>query len=316
MGTISQNLKNFRFWKFRRFGTPPPEHKKPHFISVFKANEETAVKACIERVFAFSASSSRMAYSVVDADIVPEEIRELSPTRMLFVNTQPNRQQIRMLKYLGIPYLSIEAGLSDYPSQDVSSIAPRSGIGEIVGRRNAIYVHKPTKRNLPIIVNAFLEAKRQYPDLLMMLSGAEVGEISALNLDLMVIEPDASKNKRQLGDILISNEGEFNPDWAAAANLCILLSENKNIYQSANMALGSGASLLTYRVDLEAYDTLNDLEAIGAIWSAQNPKLLAAAITQALSPEKTALTVGQSLEHLTAREDQLSQAVDTLLDQD
>ena len=317
MSTLSQKLKNFHLWRFNRFGKQATVPRKPHFVSVFDKNAGADLQSYVERMFAFSSASSRMAYSKASSDISSEAIIELAPTRMLFIDVTPNRHHIRVLKNMNIPYLIINSSMPDQDiSHDVNAFAQRTGISEVVGRRNAIYVHKPTKRNLPIIVNAFLEAKRQYPDLLMMLSGAEVGEISALNLDLMVIEPDASKNKRQLGDILISSEGEFNPDWASAANLCILLPENKNIQQSANMALGSGASLLTYRVDLEAYDTLNDLEAIGAIWSAQNPKLLAAAITQALSPEKTALTVGQSLEHLTAREDHLSQAVDTLLDQD
>ena len=317
MSALSQNFKNFRFWGLRRFRKAPERKKKPHFVSVFNASEANELKAHVERVFAFSASSSRMAYSVSDADFTDEEIIERAPTRLLFVNVSPTRQQLRTIKYLNVPYLIINAQNTQIDvSGEVLSFAQRGGISEVVGRRNAIYVHKPTKRNLPIVVNAFLDAKRQYPDLLMMLSGVQNNEIETLNLDLMIINKDASKSKRQLGDILISDEDAFCPDWSAAANLCILLPENKNIWECASLALGSGASLLTYRVDLEAYDKLNDLEAIGAVWSAQNPNLLSAAITQALSPEKTALTVGQSLEHLTAMEDQISQAIDTLLDQE
>ncbi len=317
MSVLSQGFKSFRFWGSRRFGKRSEAQKRPHFVSVFDRDEASGLKAHIERAFAFSASSLRMAYSTIDVDTLPDEIIELAPSRILFVNVIPSRQQLRAIKHLDVPYLNINAQTEPKKtSSDVNSVTQRGGISEVVGRRNAIYVHKPSKRNLLIIVNAFLDAKRQYPDLLMMLSGVQHGALEALNLDLMIIDKDASKSKRQLGDVLVSPESDFSPDWAATANLCILLPENKDIQKCGNLALGSGASLLTYRVDLEPYETLNELEAIGAIWSAQNPNLLAAAITQALSPEKTALTVAQSLEHLTATEDYISQSIDALLDQE
>lgn len=246
-------------------------------------------------------------------------LREHAPRHYLFINSEPSGDLLAALKLHQISFASLH---DPAPPGEISEFSDKSSgrekLRELIGRRYTIYAHA-SKRTKLAELSAFFEGCREarldFPDLLILMTGAKREQIAREWPGLFIAGARDMRARRNAADLILLEGDEPDADCISVCNVTVILSSNTSVEYYGRTVLERGSALVLYGVDARRQGVLGELDATGAIWSVQRGGLLGAALAQALLPEKSALTAVQSLERLTESALELDQIVDTLLSQ-
>ena len=322
MARRASPLENIWNWGRLSFKRRPKFEKKALCLVIIDDDLIPMQRQNLDAALAFSTIKEELKFvkiSEVPVDngpsILMKYLTEIAPIRVLIATGRKVSELETTLLFLSIAHMKLPFHLLSEQGLDPNQIVPDRGqIREVVGRRTCVYIHAPNAKNLDVFTAVYAEARRQFPDLLVLLRGLDEDRVKLIPEEFVVVPKDTSKARRQLADFIYEVNDEYSAQWASVANVCLFFPENKQVEEWAKLALGSGAAVVTFGLKIDKSKMLSELEAIGAIWTVQNQNLLSAALTQALSPEKSALTVFQSLEHINDFESNLSKEIDRFLE--
>ncbi len=310
----------FRFWERKWSKVKASFFKQP--VVLVESDEVLSenLKNELIREFAFLENALEVEFVVNDKSNFVQKpftylelIQTHQPSFLISIREKYRDFPARMLRYFDIPFAQVnKSKLQPSKSIEVFELS-RANLSFVHGRM-AIYVHEPSLKNLPVILKAYFEVRRQYPDLVLLMSGVSVNQFTEMDRDVIVASSDSSKEKTRLADIITSEKSGFLDEWAAYANVTLLLDENKIVEEKLQHALKAGSAVVTFGVKPKEKGLLVELLSVGAIWTTFRPQGLVSALGQALEPEKAALTVLQSLEYLSPSKSLLQSSIDKLLE--
>ncbi len=242
-----------------------------------------------------------------------ERYLDQKPNALLYIGKKPDREEVSALRLLKVPYRAIDnliepPSVSEFPEDDPSRMRWR----EAFNRRYVLYVHVTKKDLVPKLLEAFLEVRRNFPDLILVLSGVDASAVPHRQFGLSMLKESGNLKLIQYNDILLLDDERFDPVIASVANVEIV-TQTTQTRRTAMEAIQRSAAILFYSVNSKTMGPFNDLVNSGAIWSIGKNGPLGTTLTQMLSLTNSANASAQSLARLTETENELFKAIDELI---
>lgn len=150
--------------------------------------------------------------------------------------------------------------------------------------------------DLDDFISAFREARLQSPDLVLAISGAIEfnSRYFPSEFDIQPYQNDSLA--WQKADIILLDASADLTTWISVGVATMLGLADSQDRALAEDAILLASSLVLYDPEFSANDPFSHLAAIGAVWVANSAEGLANALTQAVLPERAALTSTQALD--------------------
>ena len=310
--SIAQRL---RFWE-RNWVQEKARYKAKDVVLIeLDPNLPTQARSHLE--IAISFSSSGLAPAIIESTgenkKFIERVVDSGAKYFISAGKKLSISQRRVLQFLGIPYLELSA--NQIPAYDLpkDGFEARGAMLQKFERRHVIYLHKPRKTQLALVLRTFMEVKRRYPDLLLALTGVSEKLMSAIESDIKVAHINDRKSKILLSDVVYEDTKMRQNDWLACANLELIMADGDDIDDKIRTAVERGVAVVVFGDTVSGSKLYNELEAKGAIWGVRKAINLVPVLSQALEPEKAALTTLQSSTLIAGGSTKFIEDIDRLL---
>ncbi len=291
----------------------------PRLVVRFAADIESAKLPWLHSALAFSVQSVEL--TIIEETSPPNGsmgtflsvLETEQPSYYFFIGREPITEEIAALKLLQIPYRAVTDltppnEMSEFPNEDPQ----RAKWHAAFERRPVIYAHLVRDDNLALIIEAFRVARRNFPNLIMIMSGIKEDKIKAAARGLFVGTENKNIKTIRFLDIMVMEDLSFSTIQSSVSSAQIV-TQTRDIREITKEAIKHSTAVIFYDVRSSSLSPFSDLINSGSIWNVTRKGSLGATISQVLRIEIAANTATQSILRLHTDHNPTLDALDELL---